>query len=232
MKVIITGATGLVGSAVVRQALQSNEFTSVVALSRNPLKLEEGIDQSRLKNVIIKDYGEYPEDVKKELANADGCIWTVAITPMRSRSLPWDEVKKVCQTNTMAGMEAIHGAGINKPFRFLYMSGAAAPRDQTQKPRFMADYGLMRGQTENMVLEYAAKNGWEAAVAKPGLIIGDSVLHTVLGGFLRVTNMFPSLSLVEIAAGMLHQIANGFETEPLTSEDLQRAGRAALQDKK
>lgn len=69
---------------------------------------------------------------------------TVAITPMRSRSLPWDEVKKVCQTNTMAGMEAIHGAGINKPFRFLYMSGAAAPRDQTQKPRFMADYGLMR----------------------------------------------------------------------------------------
>ena len=80
-----------------------------------------------------------------------------------------------------------------------------------------------------MVLEYAAKNGWEAAVAKPGLIIGDSMLHTVLGGFLRVTNMFPSLSLVEIAAGMLHQIANGFETEPLTSEDLQRAGRAALQ---
>jgi uncharacterized protein YbjT (DUF2867 family) len=75
MKVIITGATGLVGSAVVRQALQSNEFTSVVALSRNPLKLEEGIDQSRLKNVIIKDYGEYPEDVRKELANADGCIW-------------------------------------------------------------------------------------------------------------------------------------------------------------
>lgn len=80
MKLIITGATGLVGSAVVRRALQSKQFTTIVAVSRQPLKLEDGIDQTKLKNVIVKDYGEYPEDVKKELAGADGCIWWVTIT--------------------------------------------------------------------------------------------------------------------------------------------------------
>lgn len=30
------------------------------------------------------------------------------------------------------------------PFRFMYMSGAAAERDQTKKPSLMPEYGLLR----------------------------------------------------------------------------------------
>jgi hypothetical protein len=30
------------------------------------------------------------------------------------------------------------------PFRFIYMSGAAAERDQSKKPSFMPQYSLMR----------------------------------------------------------------------------------------
>jgi hypothetical protein len=40
-----------------------------------PQQPEDGADISKLRNVIIKDYGEYPESVKKEFAGADACIW-------------------------------------------------------------------------------------------------------------------------------------------------------------
>jgi hypothetical protein len=54
------------------------------------------------------------------------------------------EVKRVCQESTLIGMKTIYEAGPGKPFRFLYVSGMAAERDQTKKPRLMAEYSLLR----------------------------------------------------------------------------------------
>lgn len=76
MKLIIAGASGFVGSEVVRQALHRPEITSVIALSRTATTLKPGTAGSeKLKNVIIEDYDKYPGDVSKELAGAAGCIW-------------------------------------------------------------------------------------------------------------------------------------------------------------
>lgn len=74
MKLIVAGATGLLATEVVRQSLQHPEITSVVALSRKPVTVD-GIDSSKLKSVVIKDYGEYPQAVKAQFAGADACIW-------------------------------------------------------------------------------------------------------------------------------------------------------------
>lgn len=173
---------------------------------------------------------------------------TVAITPTKSKQFPWEEVKRVCQESTIAGMKAMHEAGLNKPFRFLYISGMTAERDQTKKPSWMAEYALMRvspfpyscfcndidvymqGETETQVLAFAKEHDFEAAAAKPGLISSkETIAGAALGAFLRVTGVFPSLKVEEIAAAMLHQVLNGFEKEPLENADLQRIGTAALQ---
>lgn len=71
-------------------------------------------------------------------------VRTVAITPGKSKTYPWEEVKRVCQDSTLAGIKAMHDAGPNKPFRFMYVSGIGAERDQSKKPRWMAQYALMR----------------------------------------------------------------------------------------
>ena len=81
MKLIVAGASGYVASEIIRQALGIREITSVIALARRPVdtpaNLGSGADASKLRSVVIKDYGEYSEDVKTQLAGADACIWYV-----------------------------------------------------------------------------------------------------------------------------------------------------------
>ncbi len=38
----------------------------------------------------------------------------------------------------------MHEAGVNRPFRFVYISGSAAERDQTKRPVVIPEYLLMR----------------------------------------------------------------------------------------
>ncbi len=77
MKLIVAGATGFVGTETTIQALKNLEITSVVALSRRPLELEECVDTSKLTNIVLDDFDHYPEDAKKDLADADACVWYV-----------------------------------------------------------------------------------------------------------------------------------------------------------
>lgn len=76
MKLIVTGSTGLVGAEIIRQALEMKEITQIIAVARKPVQVAEGSDPtSKVKSVVIRDYGEYTEEVKAEFAGADVCIW-------------------------------------------------------------------------------------------------------------------------------------------------------------
>ena len=81
MKLIVAGASGFVATEIIRQALGIPAITSVIALARRPVatptNLDSGADASKLRSVVIKDYGVYPEDVKAQLGEADACIWYV-----------------------------------------------------------------------------------------------------------------------------------------------------------
>ena len=78
MKLIITGASGFVGTELVRQSLRRSDISTVIALARKPVsaldELGPDVNPSKLRSVVIDDYGTYPEDVRTELAQADACI--------------------------------------------------------------------------------------------------------------------------------------------------------------
>ena len=81
MKLIVAGSTGFVASEVVRQSLSIPNITSVIAIARRPVSppsnLGQGADPSKLHSVVLDSYGSWPDDVKKQLAGADACIWYV-----------------------------------------------------------------------------------------------------------------------------------------------------------
>lgn len=73
MKVIIFGATGFVGQEILRQASALPSVTSVVSVGRRAVA--ESSSSSKVKSVVMSDWLKYTDEVKKDLANADACIW-------------------------------------------------------------------------------------------------------------------------------------------------------------
>ncbi|KAJ5724054.1 hypothetical protein N7488_002089 [Penicillium malachiteum] len=218
MKLIVVGATGLVGSEITRQSLAIDEITEVIALARHPIQIENS-SSSKVKSVVVRDYAEYPEDVKAKLAGADACIWTVAITPFRAGNFPFAEVKRVCQDCTLAGFKAIYEAGPQRPFRFLYFSAEGTPRDPSKRPMLMGDYQVMR-----------------TCIAQPGVVTNSTTWSRATLAFLfRGVNLFtrriPNVDRSELSAAVLHQAVYGFERETLLNNDLVRLGQAALKAK-
>ncbi|KAK0648068.1 hypothetical protein B0T16DRAFT_388382 [Cercophora newfieldiana] len=237
---IIAGASGLVATEVIRHSLRAKDITTVLALARRPVAAPQGVsaaDAAKLRSVVIKDYETYSEEARKEFSDADACIWTVAITPTKSKLYKWEDVVRICQTSTLVGMRAMVEARQGKPFRFLYMSGLQAERDQTKRPWLLTEYVLMRGETENRVLAYAAEQpggSVQACVAKPSIVTSAAtpMILSVSVAALRMSGILPSIGIEELAAAMVQQIRDGFEKEPLMNDDLKRIGREALAKEK
>lgn len=78
MHLILTGATGLVGSGVLHHMISSPSITTVSVLSRRPVPQAEG--HEKVKVIIHKDYNSYPSEVLEQLRGAEGCVWAQGIS--------------------------------------------------------------------------------------------------------------------------------------------------------
>lgn len=74
MKLILAGATGFIGSEILRQCLRAPAFTSIIVLSRRALPAALA-NHTKLTVIITKDFTVYPAEVLSQLEGADACIW-------------------------------------------------------------------------------------------------------------------------------------------------------------
>jgi NAD dependent epimerase/dehydratase family enzyme len=78
MHLILTGATGLVGSGVLHQMINSSNITTISILSRRPVPQAEG--HEKVKVIIQKDFNSYPNELLEKLNGAEGCVWAQGIS--------------------------------------------------------------------------------------------------------------------------------------------------------
>jgi uncharacterized protein YbjT (DUF2867 family) len=78
MHLILTGATGLVGSAVLHHMLSTPSISQISILSRRPVPQAEG--HVKAKVIIHKDFNTYTSDVLEQLKGAEGVVWAQGIS--------------------------------------------------------------------------------------------------------------------------------------------------------
>ncbi|TGO10772.1 hypothetical protein BTUL_0126g00260 [Botrytis tulipae] len=156
MHLILTGATGLVGSGILQQMLIHPSVTKISILSRNPVPLAETHANSKKATVIIhSDFKNYPETVLEQLKGAEGCVWALGTSSVGMDKEKYTEITK---TYTLRAARAFSPLSSPKPFKFLFISGEGA----TSSPGMLtAMFGVVKGETEAKLLALPAEKSCE-----------------------------------------------------------------------
>jgi uncharacterized protein YbjT (DUF2867 family) len=77
--IILTGATGLVGSGVLQQMLAMEGISQISILSRRPVKMVEG-HEDKAKVILHTDYKNYDEALLEQLKDANGVVWAQGVS--------------------------------------------------------------------------------------------------------------------------------------------------------
>jgi uncharacterized protein YbjT (DUF2867 family) len=116
LRVIVFGATGMVGAGALREALEAPEVASVLSIGRQPC----GVEHPKLRELVLPDLFDVAS-VESELVGYDACLWAVGVS-----SVGLDEVAyaKVTEELTLVWARAL--LRLNPGLSFCYCSAAGA----------------------------------------------------------------------------------------------------------
>ena len=136
MKVILTGATGFIGGAVLKRAIADENITSIVTLSRRDLDVEH----PKVQNIIQRDFLEYDRPLLDQLAGAEACIWC------QGQSKGDREVQVDYPMAAVNAFSDILASQLDtgKGFRFVYLSGALSEKDPNKSLWFLGELRRLR----------------------------------------------------------------------------------------
>lgn len=153
MKVVLFGATGMVGQGVLRQCLADPDVSAVLSVGRQPL----GMRSDKLSEVIHQDFADF-SSIEETLTGYDACFFCLGVS---SSGMSETAYARVTYDFTLAAASVL--VRCNPNMVFVYVSGAGT--DETEKGRSM--WARIKGKTENALLRLPFR---AAYMFRPGLI--------------------------------------------------------------
>ena len=152
MNVLLFGATGMVGDAVLHECLGEARVTRVLAIVRSPLVVRH----PKLRELRRGDFYAY-DDLAAELATIDACFFCLGVSAVGMSEAAYER-----QTFdlTLAAARAL--AAAHPGATFCYVSGQGT--DSTERGRMM--WARVKGKTENAILALPL----DAYMFRPGFI--------------------------------------------------------------
>jgi uncharacterized protein YbjT (DUF2867 family) len=218
MKVLIFGATGMVGRGVLLECLRDPDVKLVVTLGRTAT----GIHDPKLQEILHRDLLDY-SGMEESLTGFDACFFCLGIA---SAGMTEADYTRVTYGYTMAAAEML--SRLNPGMTFIFISGSGT--DSSEKGRTM--WARVKGRTENALL----KLPFQAYMFRPGFIEPlDGIqsktplyrkFYTVLGPvFPLLRRMFPNqvLSTRQLGQAMLNITRSGWAKRVLEARDIRAA---------
>ncbi|MFZ0305350.1 MAG: NAD(P)H-binding protein [Terracidiphilus sp.] len=221
MRVIVFGATGMVGQGVLRQCLLADDVEAVAAVGRSG----SGQRHSKLIDIVHKDLSDLSA-VEEQLRGYDACFFALGVS---SVGMTEADYERVTYGFTIAAGEML--ARVNSGMTFVYVSGMGT--DSSEQGRTM--WARVKGRTENALLRLPL----EAYMFRPGFIQPLDGIRSRTGFYnamytllrplvpvfrLAMPNQF--LTTRQIGQAMLNVARRGHRTRILEVRDIREAAQA------
>jgi uncharacterized protein YbjT (DUF2867 family) len=153
MRVILFGASGMVGQGVLRECLLDPDVQAVLSIGRSAT----GQTHAKLRELAHADFTDFAP-LAGELTGYDACFFCLGIS---SAGMKEAEYRHITYDFTLAAAQVL--AQQDPEMTFIYVSGTGT--DSTEKGRTM--WARVKGETENALLRLPFK---AAYMFRPGAI--------------------------------------------------------------
>lgn len=153
MKVIVFGATGMVGQGVLRECLIDPGIDRVLVIGRSPT----GVRNAKLVEIIHDDFSNYSA-IEAQLTGFDACFFCLGVS---SIGMSEERYRHLTYDLTLAAATTL--AKINPQMTFIYVTGAGT--DSSEQGSRM--WARVKGKTENDLFKLPFK---AAYMFRPGAI--------------------------------------------------------------
>lgn len=212
LKVIITGATGMVGEGILQECLTNPEVEKILLINRKP----SGYSHPKIEEIIHPDLSDI-SSLSEKVTGYDACYFCAGVS---SVGMNEEQYTKVTYDLTLGFAKTL--AALNPQMTFCYVSGTST--DSTEKGKQM--WARVKGKTENdlMKLSFKAVYNFRPAFMKP-----TKGAKNVKGLFKVINTLYPVfrlfsttyfLTLEEVGKAMIKATTNGYSKPVLEVKDI------------
>ncbi|WP_316818059.1 NAD-dependent epimerase/dehydratase family protein [Pedobacter nyackensis] len=211
-KVILTGATGMVGEGVLLTCLQHPNVKQVLIVGRKP----SGRHHQKLKECVVPDFFNL-DGIEDQLTGYDACFYCAGISSVGIRE---PEYRRITYTTTLHFAEKL--LSLNPEMVFSHISGSHT--DSSEKGRVM--WARIKGKTENSLMRMPFKAVYNF---RPGFMKPGEGQQNVKSSFKLIVALYPILkifvpgqllTLEEVGLAMINSVLKGYDKSVLEIKDI------------
>jgi nucleoside-diphosphate-sugar epimerase len=215
IKVIITGATGMVGEGVLFECLQNPKVSEVLIINRRHYEM----NHPKLKELIVPDFFQL-EKFAENITGYDACFFCAGISSVGMKE---DKFTKITYDTTLAFAKTLlaHNSNIS----FTYVSGSHT--DSSEKGRIM--WARVKGKTENDLIKLPFKREYNF---RPGGMLpfdGQKNWKAIYKWIVKIIKAFVSkkvITMEELGKAMINAVTIGYSKQILEISDIKELAKA------
>jgi uncharacterized protein YbjT (DUF2867 family) len=216
MKVILFGATGMVGQGCLRECLLDASVESVLAVGRSPT----GQRHAKLREILHDNFFDFSA-IESQLAGLDACFFCLGVS---SLGMSEERYRRLTYDITLAAAKTL--SKLNPGMVFIYVTGRGS--DSTEQGPLM--WARVKGKTENDLLKLPFKAAYmfrPAAIqplhgirSKTAWVQGIYVVGAPLLALLNRVAPKYMTTTEQVGRAMIKVAREGFPRPVLESEDI------------
>jgi nucleoside-diphosphate-sugar epimerase len=210
--VMITGATGMVGSLVLECCLKSQEVSSVTSLGRRT----SGIKHKKLHEVVIHDFLNLDETASY-FESVDIVYYCLGVY---TGAFDREQFRRITVDYPEALAKVLYKK--NPDIQFCLLSGAGADRSERSRMMFAKDKGAIENRLSNMGFQsfHAFRPGYIYPVISRNEPNLSYKISRFLYPLLKLLGPRFSITSTELATAIFHVGIHGCDLEILENKDI------------